>query len=208
VRGAHDREPAPRREVFPRGGEHVFHRARHFVPGDLLPEVRVPPPFADFPVRGVGNHEVDGPRSESRNVIPEIAQDCGEPTLEPVFSDIPAGKLPQMPLDFDSHTFFQDVAPPGQEKENDARSGAQIQDRPAAVRRREIGEQDGVDGKPVPFLGLVDPEGKGHPLPIPATFHLPARSGSEAPSGSSDKRRWFSAEGHGRRGTRPGTPRR
>src|SRR4030067_741034 len=64
------------------------------VAGELLPRLRVPPPLADLPVRGVGDHQVDRPGGKPRDVVPEIAQDRGEPTPEPVLPDVPAGGDP------------------------------------------------------------------------------------------------------------------
>src|SRR3989304_1115089 len=79
------------------------------------------------------------------------------------------------------HAFPQNIVPASKEKENDPRSGAQIEGRPAAVRCGEIGEEDGIDGKSIPFFGLVDPEVGDRAPPIPAANHLPARRRSKAP---------------------------
>ena len=59
--------------------------------------------LADFPVRGVGDHEVERPGGKRGNVFPEIAQDGGETAPETVLLDVPTGELPQRGLDLDPH---------------------------------------------------------------------------------------------------------
>src|SRR4030066_298010 len=91
VRGRDEGEPSPRGEVPSRRGVNVRHRAGPLVAGDFLPGVRVPPPLADFPVRGVGDHEVERPGGEPGKVFPEIAQDGGETAPEPALPALLAG---------------------------------------------------------------------------------------------------------------------
>src|SRR4030065_112973 len=72
------------------------------------------------------------PGGKPRGVAPEIAQDRGEPTPEPVLPDVPAGELPQLGLDLHPHAFPQNIVPAGKGKENNPPSGSQIQGRPPA----------------------------------------------------------------------------
>src|SRR4030067_1153474 len=121
---------------------------------------------------------ISGMRYEGQSIA---NTDRGEPTPEPVPPDVPAGRLQQLGLDLHPHAFPQNIVPAGKEKENDPRSGSQIEGRPAAVRCGEIGEEDGIDGKSIPSLGLVDPEVGDRAPPIPAAHHLPARRRSKHP---------------------------
>src|SRR5512143_3373327 len=75
VRQPESGETPLRGEVPGRGAEEVGHRARHFVPGDLLLGVRIPAPLPDGAVRRIRDDEVEGPGGRPGDPLPEIPED-------------------------------------------------------------------------------------------------------------------------------------
>ncbi len=123
------------------------------MPGDRALTVRVKPPGPPPVVGGVAADHVDRPGRQVRRDGAHVGLQDVDSVGHVVRPDVVDRQSHQLGLDFDApHTDVR--MPEDQHQRDDPAAGAQVDQRLPRTRLDEVGQQDRIDGKPVPEAAL------------------------------------------------------